>query len=210
MMAGTLVCYGDSNTYGYDPRRFPEDRYPEAIRWTARLEEMTGVRVLNYGLNGRCIPWQESQILFLAAQMESWAKEDEPVRLWIMLGTNDLLQMKEPDAEIAASRMESLLNVLKGTEAFRKGRINIRILAPPLLKRGAWVESDALCRESARLGKLYENLCAKAGVDFSDTGRWDIPLIFDGVHFSEAGHTKFADKAAEIHFQRDENGRNEQ
>lgn len=197
-MPGTLICYGDSNTYGYDPRCFPGDRYPQNVRWTARLEALTGVRVLNYGLNGRCIPRQESQIAFLCSQMETWAKEDEPVWLWIMLGTNDLLQMKEPDAEQAAARMEKLLDALMEADAFKEGKIKIRVLAPPFLSCGAWVESEELCRESARLGQLYEKLCAKAEVYFTDTGRWEIPLIFDGVHFSEKGHEIFSQKAAEI------------
>ena len=29
----TLLCYGDSNTYGFDPRGFVDDRYEEDDRW---------------------------------------------------------------------------------------------------------------------------------------------------------------------------------
>ena len=28
-MPGTLICYGDSNTYGYDPHDTNEGRYPK-------------------------------------------------------------------------------------------------------------------------------------------------------------------------------------
>lgn len=41
-----ILCIGDSNTYGYDPRSFFGDRYPEDVRWTDNLGacERTGFR----------------------------------------------------------------------------------------------------------------------------------------------------------------------
>ena len=33
----TILFYGDSNTYGYDPRSFFGDRFSREIRWTSRL-----------------------------------------------------------------------------------------------------------------------------------------------------------------------------
>ncbi|MBR0396931.1 MAG: hypothetical protein IJI10_01530 [Eubacterium sp.] len=35
-----VLFYGDSNTYGFDPRDPFDDRYPAAVRWTDRLAEM--------------------------------------------------------------------------------------------------------------------------------------------------------------------------
>lgn len=32
----TVMCYGDSNTFGYDPTNGM--RYPRAIRWTGVLQ----------------------------------------------------------------------------------------------------------------------------------------------------------------------------
>ena len=42
-MAGTIICYGDSNTYGYDPCTLMGDQYPEQNRWTGILEERNEV-----------------------------------------------------------------------------------------------------------------------------------------------------------------------
>ena len=39
-----LICFGDSNTYGYDPRSFFGGRYPG--RWTDLLAENTCVSPL--------------------------------------------------------------------------------------------------------------------------------------------------------------------
>ena len=48
-----LLCFGDSNTYGYDPRSYAGDRYPPESRWTDLLAESSGWEVVNMGLNGR-------------------------------------------------------------------------------------------------------------------------------------------------------------
>lgn len=34
----TVLCYGDSNTYGYNPANGM--RYPESVRWTGRLQKL--------------------------------------------------------------------------------------------------------------------------------------------------------------------------
>ena len=56
----TIVCYGDSNTWGYMPKReHPEitanNRFPWGVRWTSLLQMKLGAdyRVVEEGLNGR-------------------------------------------------------------------------------------------------------------------------------------------------------------
>ena len=51
-----VICYGDSNTYGYDPRSYIGGRYPASNPWVDLLAEKTGWEVMNRGLNGREIP----------------------------------------------------------------------------------------------------------------------------------------------------------
>ena len=46
-MSGTIICYGDSNTYGYDPCVMAGDRYPKEDRWTGILE--SEIRLENRG-----------------------------------------------------------------------------------------------------------------------------------------------------------------
>ncbi len=60
-MGHRIVCYGDSNTYGYDPRSYLGGRYPETVRWTALLSA-DGWTVINEGENGRSIPRLEREI----------------------------------------------------------------------------------------------------------------------------------------------------
>ena len=43
-----------------------------------------------------------------------------------------------------------------------------------------------------RKGLTQLALAERLGVRFADAGKWDIPLAYDGVHFTEQGHKAFA------------------
>ena len=176
-----LWCFGDSNTYGYDPCNFFGGCY--AAPWPVLLEEKTGFEVINDGMNGRMIPRREYELRQFHRDMERYAAD----LLVIMLGTNDLLE--GANAVQAASRMESFLS----------GRIVPRaiLVCPPPLKRGAWVPDDKLVEESQELARLYKVLAERLGLPYADAGGWDIDLAGDGVHFSEKGHLCFANGIAE-------------
>lgn len=51
-----VICCGDSNTYGYDPRSYIGGRYSVESRWVDLLREKTGWQIENQGENGRMIP----------------------------------------------------------------------------------------------------------------------------------------------------------
>ena len=44
-----VICFGDSNTYGYDPRGYFGGRYDAGSRWVDILAEETGWTVCNMG-----------------------------------------------------------------------------------------------------------------------------------------------------------------
>ena len=48
-----VCCFGDSNTYGYDPRSFLGGRYAAENRWADILQSKTGWEIINQGMNGR-------------------------------------------------------------------------------------------------------------------------------------------------------------
>ena len=103
-MCRRLLCYGDSNTYGYDPRSYLGGRYPESVRWTAILNSV-GWTLINRGENGRSIP-QLDQEIKAAVQTIFCAKAEAAT---IMLGSNDLLQCPSLTAENCGRRMEKFL-----------------------------------------------------------------------------------------------------
>ena len=172
-----VLCFGDSNTYGYDPRGYLGDRYPAGDRWTDLLAEQTGWDILTAGANGREIPRNP----YAPRLLSKHASVDV---FLVMLGTNDLLQ--GASASEAAAQMEAFLNQLLPDCK------NILLVAPPPMKRGAWVPGDGLVEESIHLARAYKALAQKLRILFADTRGWDIELAFDGVHFTEAGHHAFA------------------
>ena len=177
----TVLCYGDSNTYGYDPRSYFGSRYPEDARWVDILAEKSGLNTVNAGENGREIPRRDVEY----RQFQELLDESQADCLIVMLGGNDLLQGASP--ETAADRMERFLSQIDGID-----RENILLVGPPPKKLGAWVPDELLIRASEELCAAYETLAEKLGVRFVNAGEWDIELCYDGVHFTEKGHEAFA------------------
>ena len=167
-----VICFGDSNTYGYDPRGYFGGRYDADSRWVDILAEKTGWTICNMGENGREIP-------FAAPSFPA----DTDLQI-VMLGTNDLLQGRSP--EQAAERLERFLLSLS------LNRSKLLLIAPPPVKRGAWVPDQQLIDDSHTFAQLCQTLAEQLGIRFADAGKWDISLAYDGVHFTEQGHKAFA------------------
>ncbi len=176
---GRLVCVGDSNTYGYDPRSYFGGRYEETQRWTGLLSA-AGWDVVNLGMNGAEIPRREATVQNLRSRLASLRPME-----WVtvMLGSNDLLMGASP--EQVSARMEAFLQALSD--------FPLLLIAPPKMQPGAWVDSDDLIEASVALAVLYAALARKLGIRFLDAGDWNVDLTFDGVHFSPAGHRAFAE-----------------
>ena len=172
-----VICFGDSNTYGYDPRGYFGGRYDAGCRWVDILAAETGWTICNMGQNGREIP--SAAPVF---------PEDTDL-LIIMLGTNDLLQGRSP--EQATEWLERFLSDIS------LDRSKILLIAPPPMALGVWVPSQRLIDDSHSFAQLCENLSERMGIRLVDAGKWNISLTYDGVHFTEQGHRAFAARLLE-------------
>ncbi len=169
-----VICHGDSNTYGYDPRSYFGGRYDKS--WVEILAEKTGWNAVNDGVNGRRISRRPLEV-----------PKDTDL-LIILLGDNDLLNGLT--AAETAQRMKAFLNQI----SLPKDRI--LLVAPPPMKRGEWVPNQELVAASQALAESYQTLAQQMGIGFVDAGKWNIPLAWDGVHFTEAGHRIFGENLA--------------
>jgi lysophospholipase L1-like esterase len=176
-----VLCLGDSNTYGYDPRSYFGSRYPRSVRWTGRLES-AGWQVFNCGENGLSIP-REWELPETAALIRRFLPLDA---VTVMLGSNDLLCGAA--AEEAGARMEPLLRCAADSAP----EAGLLLIAPPPMAPGEWVPDPSLTEESRRLGAVYRALAEKLGVAFADAGEWGAALAYDGVHLLPEGHAAFA------------------
>ena len=194
-----ILCIGDSNTYGYDPRSYFGSRYPEDVRWTGRIavalsktgidgpgSEESGagcsVTVVNAGMNGMTVARARSTFL-------NRARIETPDLVIVMLGTNDILVGY--DIEETADRMDDFVREIKEME------VKVLLIAPPLLRLGDWVPNEGLIEESRALAELYHDVAEDNDCYFANAAEWDIDLTFDGVHFSQEGHEAFAQELLE-------------
>ena len=166
------ICFGDSNTYGYDPRGYFGGRYDADCRWVDILATETRWTVYNMGQNGREIP------------SAAPAFPDDTDLLIVMLGTNDLLQGRSP--EQAAERLERFLSGIP------LDRSKILLIAPPPMSLGTWVQGQQLIDGSHAFAQLCRALAERMDIRFTNAGKWDISLAYDGVHFTEQDHKAFA------------------
>ena len=178
-----ILCFGDSNTYGYDPRSYFGSQYPAQHRWVDLLAKKLNCKAVNAGENGREIPRREGEL----QRFDLMLSNQKPLDLLlVMLGGNDLLQGNSVEA--VAHRMEVFLTRIPLEKS------HIVLIGPPRMKPGAWITDDRLLEDCVRLNAAYATAAQKLGVRFVDAADWDIEVTFDGVHYSEKGHQTFAEQ----------------
>lgn len=176
-----IICFGDSNTYGYDPRDYFGRPYD--VAWPQLIEQATGFEIINGGQPGREIPSFEAQFQRVDRELQRYGKAD---RMFVMLGTNDILNMHKPDAKTVAQRMNDFIMFLNQYD----GRMKICIIIPPCVN----VEEEKYHIASGALISEYNILANQYGIDILNSNEWEVPLAFDGIHISEAGQVLFADQ----------------
>ncbi|BCK85887.1 arylesterase (plasmid) [Pusillibacter faecalis] len=176
-----ILCFGDSNTYGYDPRSYFGEQYPAKHRWVDLLARKLDCKAVNAGENGREIPRREGELQCFDLMLSNQKPLDF---LLVMLCSNDLLQGNSVEA--VAQRMEAFLTRIPLENS------QIVLIGPPRIRPGAWITDNRLLEDCVRLNTAYQLLTEKLGVRFVDATNWDIEVTFDGVHYSEKGHQTFA------------------
>ena len=179
-----IVCYGDSNTYGWDPRYFSGNHY--ANPWPELMGKMLGHDVVNCGEPGRMVPYLEEYLEWFARDVKAF----KPELLVIMLGTNDLFYTFEPTAERVSERMENMIRYALESRLSEK----ILLLSCPQVMIPGESYMDIL----GLMSEKYRTIAQQAGIGFADPFSWDIPLAYDGVHFTEQGHRIFAEKMSGV------------
>lgn len=187
-----ILFYGDSNTYGYDPRGFGGGRYPASSRWPDILakELAPEAEVIADGTNGLTIPGNEYEFHWL----DRFLTENQPASLFgIMLGSNDWLNMERPDPKAVAERMERAVRHVQKLAAADGWKMEILLMAPPqiVIPAGPMAVYDTA---DGRLSEAYRRVADACGTKFIDTAAFQAELAYDGVHLSENGHREFAEK----------------
>lgn len=189
----TILCFGDSNTYGYIPGSDGE-RYPREVRWPGRLQKLLGgdYAVVEEGLNGRTTafgddiePYRKGLDYILPCVMSH-----SPVDLIIlMLGTNDIKERYHVCAEEIGYGMEELVMKIAGYFQFRAQKPEILIVSPVPIGKTDSVEFNALSIEKSRkLASIYKELAQRFGCYFLNAADYVKGLGCDQIHYDPEHH----------------------
>lgn len=208
----TIVCYGDSNTWGFMPKSLPpiwaENRYPANIRWTGILQHTLGknFRIEEEGLNGRTTyvddPQDETRngLKYLPVCMQSRTPVDLAI---VMLGTNDVKGFFGLTPLMIAKGIGRIVNhILSGAYGPQGKAPEVLIVAPPALHENflnCWPGEEfgaEACAKSAALGAQYKKIAHEYGVHFLDASGITASDI-DGVHLSIDGHAALGQMISE-------------
>lgn len=198
-----IVCFGDSNTWGYDGDN-SGSRFED--RWTKRLGMLLGegYEVIEEGLGGRTTVFEDplnpgrNGLLYLTPCLLSHKYFDT---LIIMLGTNDAKERFSATAVNIADGMKRLAVTAKSLDVW-KGSVDILIAAPspirPECERSPFSGEMGICSEKTyRLGEEYKKTAALVGARFFDAAPAEVNHT-DYMHLSQAGHQWLAGKLAEL------------
>lgn len=192
----TLLCFGDSNTWGLNPAT--RERYPRNIRWPGVLhnELGAGYRVIEDGLSGRTALGASPCGAF------NYSKDDLvtalanhcPMDLVIlMLGTNDLIMGYSASPIDIGEGIDDLLDIIRQSGAGPRGSAPaVLLLAPPPFGALAG-ESEALENEVAQsqlFARRYASIAADFGCAFLNTGEVIRSSDIDGFHLDASEHKK--------------------
>lgn len=191
----TILCYGDSNTWGYEPGS--GRRYSFETRWTGLLQHALGprYRIIEEGLSGRYTVWDEP---FRpgrngAALLQPILESHRPLN-WVvlMLGTNDVLHFRDNTAFDAARGASLLIDIIRRTQTgIDDGVPEILLIAPPPiteLSEGLRLKCHGKPAHSLDFAKYYRAVAAEKQCEFLDASDYCEPSPVDGVHLDETGH----------------------
>ena len=198
-MIRTVLCYGDSNTWGAATVARPDDRYAPDERWPGVLRAALGSTwlVIEEGLGGRTtvsddpVEWNPDKngARFLPVALHSHRPLDVVL---IMLGTNDLKDRFGKSAWDVAQGVGVLVDLVKLNAVGRGGATpEIVVICPPLMLESLPKHPDLFAGGPAKARDLSRHMKAAAderGVRFFDAASVAKSSAVDGFHLDPDAH----------------------
>ena len=194
----SVLCFGDSNTYGLKPDG--SGRFEKTERWTGILSEMLrpdDYDVIEEGLVGRTTVFEDSTRLgrngskLLPILLESHGPVDTVV---LMLGTNDCKTVYNASPRLIARGAEILLKQIRANNENAK----ILLLSPIYLGEKVWKEEydpefdEKSVLTSKELKAVFKKLAEEFDCMFLAASDVAKPSETDQEHLDEKGHLALA------------------
>lgn len=205
-----ILCYGDSNTWGYVPNKeFKKatKRFSRAERWPGVLQHLLGEQyhIIEEGLNGRTlnknyhIPPDRNGTTYLSPCLYSHAPIDLAV---LFLGGNNLKCYFNESPEEIGEDLAQTIEIIQASDYGPNliGPPQLLIVSQPILLPIAeqYVDEDGRCvlkdaiEKTKQLTSIFNSAATKTGSFFLDVSDEIKPSQIDGVHLDAKNHKKLA------------------
>ena len=201
----TILCYGDSNTWGAVPNK--SRRYNNKERWPALLSNLLDgdFEIIEAGQPGRTTvhddPFEDEKngLKYLLPCLESHL----PDVVVVMLGTNDLKSRFSLTAYDVGQGVTKLVRDILSFNHMAKPRSPkvILISPPPIFEVGHLADMFAGGAEkSQQLAAIYQSCALQLNCAFFDAGTVVEACLKEGFHWKVEQHRKLA-KALAVEIQ---------
>ena len=202
MSEKTILCYGDSNTWGWNP--VTQSRYARPERWPGVLRQALGdgYLVIEEGLNGRTTVWDDpiegykNGKEYLIPCLET----HKPIDLVIvMLGINDLkMRFGVPACDVAAGAGVLVDIVTKSETGPGDGAPKVLLIAPPpIAKLSDFAEMfEGGAAKSKMLSRHFRHVAEERGCALLEASEIIVSSVVDGIHLDLSEHRKLGEAVA--------------
>ena len=196
----TILCYGDSNTFGTNPSG---GRWPFHIRWTGHLSNQLGdtFHIIEEGLGGRTTVFDDpfepmrNGKTYLPVVLQS----HRPIDLVVLsLGTNDCKNLFCAQEKIIAKGLETLALMVKNHPYGDGYPIPQVMIVSPIaigegIERTSFVSFDSSSITlSKNLASPIEAVARKNNLLFFDASSVARPSEIDQLHMDSDSHQALA------------------
>jgi len=199
-----ILCFGDSNTWGYDPET--DERYDNTTRWPCVMSRILGdeYEIVEEGMNGRTTVWDDpvDGLMSGLSYLEPCLLSHKPLdKVIIMLGTNDLKDRFCVSAYEIAKSAGRLVQLIQFSDAGPQGTApEVLLIAPPPIVMGENGLDTRLhgLEKSQQFARQFAEIAKELGCEFADAGEFIESSPVDGIHFSAEAQRDLGKSIAKV------------
>lgn len=190
-----ILCFGDSNTYGYIPNNGA--RYDKNTRWTGVLSLLSHGKfeIIEDGCNNRtAFAANSAGKIFTGYEILPELLTDDFDAVVLAIGINDTQFLYNLSSIEIASGVEKLINIVK----VKSPQAKILLVAPSILTDDV-LNGNFAClfdrtsiEKSRQLPLLYKKIAEKQNIEFFDLNSVAKTSSLDGLHYAPEQHLKIA------------------
>lgn len=197
-----LLCYGDSNTYGFIPKTC--GRYEKSERWSGILSELLPYyEVIEEGMNNRTGFFKNPEGLKQSGgeYLPVYLQNHKDIDIFILsLGTNDAQIFYNLNEQVIKKGLQDIINLIHKTNL----RTEIVIVPPvkimPYILNSSFslmFDKDSIMRNHKTLS-VFKQVAEENCCEFFDINEIVTPSEADGLHYSKTSHKIIAENLAEL------------